>query len=665
MRRWFNRHRPDVSVVVVVHNMAREAPRTLHSLSAAYQRHIAADNYEVIVVDNGSVPPLDAKILDGLAGNFRLIRLDPAPSSPAHAINVGLAEARGDVIGVMIDGARMVTPGLLHFARAGVRLYPCAVVVTLGWYLGLDQQRWSMEAGYNQEREDRLLDSIDWRENGYRLFDIAAFDESSIDGWFGAIAESNGLFLNRGSWDQMSGVDERFDAAGGGLLNIDTFLRAVELPDSQLVILLGEATFHQFHGGIATNANHRTFPQTGSIWSEQYKTIRGRPWAAPTLRNRTYVGTLPPAVLPHVARALIEPVRDAPLGASFDRALWSPTPWPRPSDATADALLALAEDEFRARRFVAAAAVARMARARAPDEPGPQRLLAKTGPWLRGPGVPPDDQKPSFHLARAKAYRLLGDLQTAKVEYCKALTFDTDLVEAHIGLSELRMPGDKYLTWLSRLHAALKPSTYLEIGIFQGHSLCLAQPPTRAVGIDPNLQIRVPLKAETHIFCETSDEFFAQDRLTPLLDGQPLSLAFIDGLHLFEQALKDFINVERHCGPQSVILMHDTFPLDEATQRRNRSTKFYSGDIWRTALCLKRYRPDFDIFTIATPLTGLTVVTGLDGSSRVLGKHYDEAVKQFMEVPYSEAADRLDRELDLVPNDWAVVEARLRARNVL
>src|ERR1700683_4075317 len=117
------RHRPDLSVVVVVHNMAREAPRTLFSLSAAYQRHVAPDDYEIIVVDNGSMPPFDAKVIDGLNGNFRLLRLDPAPPSPARAINRGLAEARGKVIGVMIDGARIATPGLLHFGRRGGALY--------------------------------------------------------------------------------------------------------------------------------------------------------------------------------------------------------------------------------------------------------------------------------------------------------------------------------------------------------------------------------------------------------------------------------------------------------------------------------------------------------------------------------------------------------------
>src|ERR1700721_779016 len=92
-------HRPELSVVVVVHNMAREAPRTLYSLSAAYQRHIAADDYEIIAAANGPTPPFDAKVIDGLDGNFRLLRLDPAPASPARAINRGLAGARGKVVG--------------------------------------------------------------------------------------------------------------------------------------------------------------------------------------------------------------------------------------------------------------------------------------------------------------------------------------------------------------------------------------------------------------------------------------------------------------------------------------------------------------------------------------------------------------------------------------
>jgi glycosyltransferase involved in cell wall biosynthesis len=296
--------KPDVSLVVVVYNIPREAPRTLHSLSAAYQRHIGLDDYEIIVVDNGSTPPVDPQLIAGLAGNFRLIRIDQAHSSPAQALNRGLAEARGDVIGVMIDGARVVTPGLLHFARHGARLHDKAVVATLGWYLGPDFQWRSMESGYDRAREDALLASIDWPNDGYRLFEVGSMDESSVDGWFKPIAETNALFLRREFWEALGGLDERFDAPGGGLLNLDTFNRAIEWPDAQLVVLLGEATFHQLHGGTNTNIPLVRQHDNWSVWGPQYASIRGRPYGIPQPKNApTFIGTLPRPMLARFVRA--------------------------------------------------------------------------------------------------------------------------------------------------------------------------------------------------------------------------------------------------------------------------------------------------------------------------------------------------------------------------
>jgi hypothetical protein len=452
--------------------MAREAPRTLYSLSAAYQRNIAAKDYEIIVVDNGSTPPLDAKVIDGLTGNFRLLRLDPAPPSPARAINLGLAEARGKIIGVMIDGARIATPGILHFGRHGVELYPRAVVVTLGWYLGRDLQRWSMEAGYDQKREDEMLASIGWPQDGYRLFEIGAFDEGSVDGWFSQIEESNALFMSRDMWNRLGGFDERFDLPGGGYVNLDTLARAIELPDSELVIQLGEATFHQIHGGIATNHNFRSLRQSLAEWDKQYQTIRQRPWRAPTPRNRTYIGAIPQSVLPHLARSIVEPVRGQPLGPSFDRDLWLATTSPRPADQVCAALVDLAEDETRQRRFQAAAAVARMARRRAPDEPAPQRLLTIAGGWLRDAGEPEDDRRPGFHLARAKAYRLIGDTSAAAAEFRAALRWDADLAEAKRGLAALELRDHD----AAATAATLSPSrqTVLVLGMHRSGTSALA-----------------------------------------------------------------------------------------------------------------------------------------------------------------------------------------------
>ncbi|MEA2327748.1 MAG: hypothetical protein QOE68_2707 [Thermoanaerobaculia bacterium] len=227
------------------------------------------------------------------------------------------------------------------------------------------------------------------------------------------------------------------------------------------------------------------------------------------------------------------------------------------------------------------------------------------------------------------------------------------------------MPGDDYLIWLQRLHAAIIPASYLEIGTYRGKSLSYARQPTRAVGVDPEAMINVPLAAETFIFRETSDVFFAERRLAGLLNCEPLALAFIDGLHTFRQTLKDFMHIEALCGPRSVVLIHDTVPFDEPTQRPDRQRTFYTGDVWKVVLCLKHYRPDLDILTIATPPTGLTVVTGLDPSSRVLIDKQDEMLAQFDSKPFAAVEHALDSMLNVVPNDWSFVESHLRKRAIV
>ena len=149
-----------------------------------------------------------------------------------------------------------------------------------------------MESGYDRAREDALLVSIDWPNDGYRLFEIGSMDESSVDGWFKPIAETNALFLRREFWEALGGLDERFDAPGGGLLNLDTYNRAIESPDAQLVVLLGEATFHQLHGGTNTNIPLLQQHDNWSVWGPQYASIRGRPYEIPSQKTRRRMSEL-------------------------------------------------------------------------------------------------------------------------------------------------------------------------------------------------------------------------------------------------------------------------------------------------------------------------------------------------------------------------------------
>ncbi len=581
----------------MAYNIPREAPRTLHSLSAAYQREIASDAYEVLVVDNGSTPPLDPDLICRLEGNFRLIRIDDAHPSPVAAVNRGLAAARGDVIGVMIDGARIATPGLLHFASRAATLDSEAVVAAPGWYLGPTYQRRAVKRGYSQDREDALLDSIGWPNDGYRLFEIGVLDESSGYGWGGSIVESNAIFMRRHRWTAIGGMEEAFRAPGGGLANLDLFKRAVEAPQARLILLIGEGTFHQLHGGVATNEPLKSHRRHIAQWSLEYERIRGTPYAVPQLPQPPICfGPLSPAAARRYARTAVIPT----WGALVRRA-WSavPTAW------RVGALLRVARASARAGR-------------RAHAMQALQRALA----------LDPTSAKAALHLAR------------------------------------LRMPGDSYVVWLSRFYRALAPATAIEIGVFQGQTLALFQPPTVAIGVDPRPDLRVTLGATTRIARMTSDEFFQGTAAHDALGRQPLSVGFIDGLHTFEQALRDFRHLEALSGPRSLILIHDTIPLSELTQRAESATPFHTGDVWKLVLCLKHYRPDLDVFTIPAPPTGLTVVAGLDPSSRILTDRYDEAVDRFGTASYADLVTRQDTALNVIEHDWDVVRSRLAARGI-
>lgn len=293
---------PRLSVVVVVFDMAREAPRTLHSLAVPYQRAITPRDYEVIVVDNGSPTPLGEAAASACGANFQYHYLEHAAASPAAAVNFGVEMSRGEIVCIFIDGARLASPGLLSTALSGFALYPDPVVATLGWHLGPEVQPRSMLAGYDQAREDQLLESIDWPSDGYRLFDISVFAESSREGFFVTPPESNAVFLRRDSFRELGGYDPAFDLPGGGLVNLDFFSRALERDGSTLIVVLGEGTFHQIHGGASTGARDPGVDRFQQ-YTDQYRRIRDKPYQAPRT-PAVYLGGLGPETLTHLQESI-------------------------------------------------------------------------------------------------------------------------------------------------------------------------------------------------------------------------------------------------------------------------------------------------------------------------------------------------------------------------
>jgi len=227
--------------------------------------------------------------------------------------------------------------------------------------------------------------------------------------------------------------------------------------------------------------------------------------------------------------------------------------------------------------------------------------------------------------------------------------YDLARMAVHDAAAYRRFPGPDFYETLGWIHEVLEPETYLEIGVHGGCSLAAVRPHTVAVGIDP-----APLQDDSRIFRLTSAEFFAQHDLRQVLGGKVVVFALIDGLHLFEQALEDLCNLERYAGPNTVIALHDTIPLDRETSMRRRTTEFYTGDVWKMIPFLERHRPELEMITVAAAPTGLTLIRGLDPArdSRSLLAH--AAPFAALEFDYFERHH--EEFLRLVPNHRAAIE---------
>lgn len=178
---------------------------------------------------------------------------------------------------------------------------------------------------------------------------------------------------------------------------------------------------------------------------------------------------------------------------------------------------------------------------------------------------------------------------------------------------------------LSFLHGHLAPELYLEIGVQAGKSLALAD--CEAVAVDPMPQIDLGLFENARIFPLKSDDFF-KGPAVQLLEKKP-DLVFIDGMHLFEYVLRDFMNVERFAAAHTLVVIDDIFPVHPAQAERRRKTRFWTGDVWKLYMALKEYRSDLFFLPINTFPTGLLLIVGLKPGNTVLSEKYNEIVKSY------------------------------------
>lgn len=162
-----------------------------------------------------------------------------------------------------------------------------------------------------------------------------------------------------------------------------------------------------------------------------------------------------------------------------------------------------------------------------------------------------------------------------------------------------------------------RAKTYLEIGVREGECFLKIRAPKK-IAVDPHIAIspqkkrKYCLKNLSNLFNQylemTSDDYFKGNH--EFLPARGLDVVFIDGLHTYEQSLKDVQNALRYLNDEGVIIMHDCSPQSEAAAYPAQSyqhaeslnipgfTGEWNGDVWKTIVDLRSSRKDLNVFVL-------------------------------------------------------------------
>lgn len=194
--------------------------------------------------------------------------------------------------------------------------------------------------------------------------------------------------------------------------------------------------------------------------------------------------------------------------------------------------------------------------------------------------------------------------------------------------------GLKYTHFMRALHSNNLFDWYMEIGCRAGDTFAPVRGKT--IAVDPFFQVKgdiIGVKPSLHIFQQTSDDFFASGFIKMM--KIKLSFSFLDGMHLFEFLLRDFIATEKASDPNGVIALHDCCPFSHEMTTRDLSNlpkKAWTGDVWKLIPILAEYRPDLKLTVLDANPTGVVLISGLNPKSKTLEKHYDDILAAYTDV---------------------------------
>lgn len=170
-------------------------------------------------------------------------------------------------------------------------------------------------------------------------------------------------------------------------------------------------------------------------------------------------------------------------------------------------------------------------------------------------------------------------------------------------------PGVNRIRAVQRALAGRVNPVYLEIGVSRGQAFQKISADVK-IAVDPAFKLPertrelADAKARaTHYFETTSDAFL--DDETAFLEQHPIDVALIDGLHTYEQVVRDVEKTLRFLRDDGVIFLHDCNPPFALASRRAESWDdfiaqqsgplvigIWNGDVWKAIVHLRSTRHD-------------------------------------------------------------------------
>lgn len=174
------------------------------------------------------------------------------------------------------------------------------------------------------------------------------------------------------------------------------------------------------------------------------------------------------------------------------------------------------------------------------------------------------------------------------------------------------LPGANRIRAVQRALEGRVNPVYLEIGVSKGQAFRRIRADEK-IAVDPAFKLSertrrmANAKARaTHYLETTSDAFFTEQ--PDFLAARPIDVALIDGLHTYEQVVRDVENTVRYLKEDGVIFLHDCNPALELIGRRAETWAdfvaqqkgplvigIWSGDVWKSIVYLRSQRHDLRV----------------------------------------------------------------------